>query len=147
MAPHRDGHVLMGGIFGALGISASGMAAERLRLDVTSANLANADTTRGANGKPYLRQEVALQAGGVPTFSNVLTGVQVAGIVNDPSPPQRVYDPSHPDADANGYVNLPNVNSVTEMTDLIAESRSYEANTQAFQTAKTLYAKTIDLLR
>jgi flagellar basal-body rod protein FlgC len=136
----------MSDIFGALGISASGMAAERLRLDVTSANLANADTTRGTNGQPYVRQEVALQAGGVASFSNVLSGVQVAGIVNDPSPPRRVYDPSHPDADANGYVNLPNVNSVTEMTDLIDESRSYEADTQAFQTAKTLYSKTLDLL-
>jgi flagellar basal-body rod protein FlgC len=137
----------MSDMFGALGIAASGMAAERLRLDVTSANLANADTTRGVDGKPYVRQEVALQAGGVASFSSVLTGVQVAGIVDDPSPPRRVYDPSHPDADANGYVNLPNVNSVTEMTDLIAESRSYEANTQAFQTAKTLYSKTIDILR
>ncbi len=136
----------MSGMFGALDIAASGMAAERLRLDVTSANLANADTTRGANGQPYVRQEVALQAGGVTSFSNVLSGVQVAGIVNDPSPPRRVYQPGHPDADANGYVNLPNVNSVTEMTDLIAESRSYEADTQAFQTAKTLYSKTLDLL-
>jgi flagellar basal-body rod protein FlgC len=136
----------MSGLFGALDIAASGMAAERLRLDVTSANLANADTTRGANGQPYVRQEVALQAGGVTSFSNVLSGVQVAGIVNDPSPPRRVYEPGHPDADANGYVNLPNVNSVTEMTDLIAESRSYEADTQAFQTAKTLYSKTLDLL-
>lgn len=137
----------MSDMFGALGIAASGMAAERLRLDVTSANLANANTTRGTDGKPYVRQEVALQAGGVETFSNVLTGVQVAGIVNDSSPPRRVYDPSHPDADASGYVSLPNINSVTEMTDLIAESRSYEANTQAFETAKTLFAKTIDLLR
>ena len=137
----------MSDMFGALGIAASGMAAERLRLDVTSANLANANTTRGTDGKPYVRQEVALQAGGVATFSNVLTGVQVAGIVNDPSPPRRVYDPTHPDADATGYVSLPNINSVTEMTDLIAESRSYEANTQAFETAKTLFAKTIDLLR
>lgn len=137
----------MSDMFGALGIAASGMAAERLRLDVTSANLANANTTRGTDGKPYVRQEVALQAGGVQTFSNVLTGVQVAGIVNDSSPPRRVYDPSHPDADASGYVSLPNINSVTEMTDLIAESRSYEANTQAFETAKTLFAKTIDLLR
>jgi len=136
----------MSDIFGALGISASGMSAERLRLDVTSANLANADTTRGANGQPYVRQEVSLEAGGVSTFSNVLTGVQVAGIVNDPSPPRRVYEPNHPDADKNGYVSLPNVNSVTEMTDLIAESRSYEADAQAFQTAKTLYSKTIDLL-
>ena len=137
----------MSDMFGALGIAASGMAAERLRLDVTSANLANANTTRGTDGKTYVRQEVALQAGGVQTFSNVLTGVQVAGIVNDSSPPRRVYDPSHPDADASGYVSLPNINSVTEMTDLIAESRSYEANTQAFETAKTLFAKTIDLLR
>jgi flagellar basal-body rod protein FlgC len=136
----------MSGLFGALGISASGMAAERMRLDVTSANLANADTTRGPNGQPYVRQEVALQSGGVATFSNVLTGVQVSGIVNDPSPPRRVYEPNHPDADKNGYVSLPNVNSVTEMTDLIAESRSYEADAQAFQTAKTIYSKTIDLL-
>jgi flagellar basal-body rod protein FlgC len=136
----------MSGIFGALGISASGMAAERMRLDVTSANLANADTTRGVDGKPYVRQEVALQAGGVASFSNTLSGVQVAGIVNDPSPPRRVYEPNHPDADKDGYVNLPNVNSVTEMTDLIAESRSYEADAQAFQTAKTIYSKTIDLL-
>lgn len=136
----------MSDIFGALGISASGMSAERLRLDVTSANLANADTTRGANGQPYVRQEVSLESGGVSAFSNVLTGVQVAGIVSDPSPPRRVYEPNHPDADKNGYVSLPNVNSVTEMTDLIAESRSYEADAQAFQTAKTLYSKTIDLL-
>ena len=77
----------------------------------------------------------------------MLGGVQVAGIVDDPSPPRRVYDPGHPDADAQGYVTLPNVNSVTEMTDLITESRSYEANTQALQTAKTLYSKTLDLLR
>ena len=88
----------MSDIFGALGISASGMSAERLRLDVTSANLANADTTRGANGQPYVRQEVSLESGGVSAFSNVLTGVQVAGIVNDPSPPRRVYEPNHPDA-------------------------------------------------
>ena len=114
----------MSDMFGALGIAASGMAAERLRLDVTSANLANANTTRGTDGKPYVRQEVALQAGGVATFSNVLTGVQVAGIVNDPSPPRRVYEPNHPDADKNGYVSLPNVNSVTEMT---ANAVQYEA--------------------
>jgi flagellar basal-body rod protein FlgC len=149
-----------GGLFGALGISASGMAAERLRMDVTAGNLANADTTRGANGGPYQRQEVVLQAAGDQSFSNALTmaqsgaqsgaepnGVQVAAIVADPSPPRRVYDPGHPDADAQGYVTLPNVNTVTEMTDLIAESRSYEANAQALQSAKTLYTKTLDILR
>jgi flagellar basal-body rod protein FlgC len=137
-------------LFGALGISASGMTAERLRMDVTSDNLANADSTKGADGQPYQRQEVVLQAGG-QSFSDVLgnaqAGVQATAIVNDPSPGRKVYDPSHPDADAQGYVTMPNVNSVTEMTDLITETRSYEANAQALQTAKTLYSKTLDLLR
>ena len=140
----------MGNLFGALGISASGMTAERLRMDVTSDNLANADSTKGADGLPYQRQEVVLQTGG-QTFSDALgnaqAGVQVAGIVHDPTPGQQVYDPSHPDADAQGYVTMPNVDTVTEMTDLITESRSYEANTQAMTTAKELYLKTLDLLR
>lgn len=139
----------MSGLFGALGISASGMSAERLRMDVTAANLANADTTRGVDGKPYQRQEVVLQeAGGSgSSFSDVLNGVQVSAIVSDPTPGRKVYDPGHPDADAQGYVTLPNVSSVTEMTDLIDESRSYEANTQAMQTAKALYTKTFEVLR
>jgi flagellar basal-body rod protein FlgC len=140
----------MGGLFGAIGISASGMTAERLRMDVTSDNLANADSTRGADGQPYRRQEVVLQQGG-QSFSDALgqaqAGVEVAGIVSDPSPGRKVYDPGHPDADAQGYVTMPNVDTVTEMTDLITESRSYEANTQAMQTAKQLYLKTLDLLR
>lgn len=134
-------------MFGALRIAASGMAAERLRMDVTSANLANANSTRGADGKPYQRQEVVLQAAQGQSFDDVLNGVEVAGIVKDTAPGRRVYDPSHPDADAQGYVTLPNVSSVTEMTDLITESRSYEANTQAMQTAKSLYTKTLDILR
>jgi flagellar basal-body rod protein FlgC len=140
----------MSGLFGAIGISASGMTAERLRMDVTSENLANADSTRGADGQPYRRQEVVLQQGG-QSFSDALgqaqAGVEVAGIVSDPSPGRKVYDPGHPDADAQGYVTMPNVDTVTEMTDLITESRSYEANTQAMQTAKQLYLKTLDLLR
>ena len=135
------------GIFDSLRIAASGMSAERLRMDVTAANLANANSTRSANGGPYVRQEVVLQAKGGQSFQSVLNGVEVAGIVNDPSPGKRVYDPSHPDADAQGYVTMPNVNSVTEMTDLISETRSYEANAQALQTAKSLYTKTLDILR
>jgi flagellar basal-body rod protein FlgC len=135
------------GLFDALSIAASGMSAERLRMDVTAANLANANSTRGANGAPYVRQEVVLQAKGGSSFENVLQGVEVAGIVNDASPGKRVYDPSHPDADAQGYVTMPNVNSVTEMTDLITETRSYEANAQAMQTAKSLYTKTLEVLR
>ena len=140
----------MSGLFGALGISASGMTAERLRMDVTSDNLANADSTTGANGQPYQRQEVVLQAGGqnfADVLGNAQAGVQVSGIVNDPTPGRQVYDPSNPDANPQGYVTMPNVNTVTEMTDLITESRSYEADTQAMTTAKQLYLKTLDMLR
>jgi flagellar basal-body rod protein FlgC len=139
----------MADLFGALAISASGMSAERVRMDVTSGNLANADSTKGPDGLPYRRQEVVLQAGGV-SFSDALgnaQGVQVSQIVSDPTPGRKVYDPGNPDADPQGYVTLPNVSTVTEMTDLITESRSYEANAQAMQTAKQLYLKTLDVLR
>jgi flagellar basal-body rod protein FlgC len=148
------------GLFDALDISASGLSAERLRMDVTSENLANAQTTRGANGQPYQRKEVVLQeVGGSPSFGATLAGVmgsapgaapdgvQVAGIVADPTPGQLVYDPGHPDANAQGYVRMPNVEPVMEMTDLITESRSYEANVTAMQTAKSMFTKTLDLLR
>ena len=149
------------GLFGSLGISASGMSADRLRMDVVAENLANADTTRGANGQPYQRKEVLMQeAGGSPSFAAQLagaqtggvdtspgSGVEVTGIVNDPSPPRRVYDPGHPDADAQGYVTLPNVNPVTEMVDLITSSRGYEANVQAMNASKQMFTKTLDLLR
>ena len=134
-------------IFGALGISASGMSAERLRMDVIAENLANANTTRGADGKPYQRKEVLLQQAPGQSFGDVLAGVQVAGIANDPSPLKKVYDPGHPDADAQGYVTMPNVNPVTEMVDLITASRSYEADTQAMNTAKTMYTKALDIIR
>jgi flagellar basal-body rod protein FlgC len=148
------------GLFDAIDASGSGLAAERLRMDVTSENLANAETTKGANGQPYRRKEVVLQeAGGAATsFSSVLSsvqgggggvtnGVKVAGIVEDQSALKRIYDPGHPDADKNGYVTMPNVNTVTEMTDLISSSRAYEANVTAMQTAKTMFSKTLDLLR
>ena len=142
--------------FDAIDLAGSGLTAERLRMDVTSENLANAQTTNGANGQPYRRQEVVLQqAGGgfgaqlagVLGQSSTPAGVQVAGIVNDPTPDQLVYDPGHPGANAQGYVRMPNVNSVTEMTDLISESNSYQANVTAMQTAKTMYSKTLDLLK
>ena len=145
------------GLFGSLGISASGMSADRLRMDVVAENLANADTTRGADGQPYQRKEVVLQEIGGSTFADQLAqaggsqttgnGVEVAGIVNDPSAPRRVYDPGHPDADAQGYVTLPNVNPVTEMVDLITATRGYEANVQAMNAAKQMFSRTLDLLR
>jgi len=148
------------GLFDAIDVAGSGLAAERLRMDVTAGNLANAQTTQGADGQPYRRRQVVLQeaqANG-QSFESILaskssgaggtvSGVQVAGIVEDPTPPRRVYDPSHPDADAQGYVSLPNVNPVTEMVDLIGASRSYEANVTAMQTAKQLFTKTLELLR
>ncbi|MBX5470330.1 MAG: flagellar basal body rod protein FlgC [Thermoleophilaceae bacterium] len=152
------------GLFDSLEISASGLSAERLRMDVTAENLANAQTTRGANGQPYRRKEVVLRQqgdGGFGSFGSALAGamsrvagaatvpggVEVAGIVEDSTPNRRVYDPGHPDADAQGYVLMPNVDPVTEMVDLITESRSYEANATAMQASKQMFTKTLDLLR
>ena len=142
------------GLFDAFDASGSALSAERLRMDVTAENLANAQSTRTANGQgPYQRKEVVLQEAGSgvgASFAdslNAARGVRVAGIVTDPTPPRKVYDPGHPDADAQGYVTMPNVNTVTEMTDLIGASRAYEANVTAMQTAKQMFARTLDLLK
>jgi flagellar basal-body rod protein FlgC len=143
------------GIFDALDISASGLIAERTRMDVTSQNLANAQSSG------YRRQDVVVrQAGGgfasvlgqaigagTPARGGTGRGVEVQEVVTDQSPQRRVYDPGHPDADAQGYVSLPNVNAVSEMTDLISASRAYEANVTAMNTAKQMFSKTLELLR
>jgi flagellar basal-body rod protein FlgC len=143
------------GLFDAIDISASGLTANRTRMTVTAENLANAQTTQGANGQPYRRQQVVLQQvggfgaalAGAISHTTAAGGVQVAGIVNDPTPNQLVYDPGNPSADSKGYVRMPNVNPVTEMVDMIDESRSYEANVTALDTSKTMYQKTLDLLK
>ena len=148
------------GLFDALDISGSGLSAERLRMDVVAENLANAQTTKGANGQPYKRKEVVLQEVGGSGFAATLAaatgsgqssgvgrGVQVAGIVQDSTPGKQVYDPGNPDANAQGYVTMPNVEPVTEMVDLITASRSYEADVTAMQTSKQMFSKTLDLLR
>jgi flagellar basal-body rod protein FlgC len=146
------------GLFDSLDISGSALSAERLRMDVVAENLANANTTRAANGGPYRRKVVVLeQQQGPNAFGNQLAaemrrgekpkGVQVAAITEDVTPNKRVYDPGHPDADQQGYVSMPNVDSVTEMVDLISASRAYEANVTAMQAAKTLFNKTLELLR
>lgn len=144
-------------LFGSLDVSASGLTAERLRMNVVAENLANAQTTHGANGQPYRRKEVVLsevgQGGGFgATLASAMSGgrpggVEVAGIVEDASNFKTVYDPGHPDADAKGYVKMPNVDTVTEMVDLISASRAYEANVTAMQAAKQMFTKTLDLLR
>ena len=142
------------GLFDALDTSGSALSAERVRMDVTAENLANAQSTRTANGQgPYRRKEVVMQEAGAgvgSSFADSLQaarGVKVAGIVEDPSPSRKVYDPGHPDADAKGYVSMPNVNTVTEMTDLIGASRAYEANVTAMQTTKAMFARTLDILK
>jgi flagellar basal-body rod protein FlgC len=147
------------GMFDALNVSATGLTAERLRMDVTAENLANAQTTKGADGQPYRRKEVVLGeiAGGgfgaqlskaMGTGSGAAPGgVEVEAIAEDATPGKLVYDPGHPDADAKGYVRMPNVDTVAEMVDLITASRGYEANVTAMQTAKQMFSKTLDILR
>jgi flagellar basal-body rod protein FlgC len=148
------------GLFDAIDIAGSGLSAERVRMDVTSENLANAQTTRAANGQPYQRQEVVLKQDGTPDFESTLAGalgntssqganggVEVAGIVADKTPDQLVYDPGNPEADKQGYVKMPNVNTVTEMVDLISESRSYQSDVTAMQTAKSMFTATLGLLK
>jgi flagellar basal-body rod protein FlgC len=138
------------GLFDGLEISASGLTAERMRMDVTAENLANAQTTRGADGQPYRRKEVILQerGGGFGgQLDAAMGGVEVAGVAQDQAPLKRVYDPGHPDADADGYVSMPNVDTVSEMVDLITAQRAYEANVTAMQAAKQMFSKTLELLR
>ena len=139
------------GMFTAFDISASGLTAQRYRMDIISQNVANANTTRTENGDPYVRKVVYFEEKGVrgsDTFSHVLNtvsknyagkGVKVSKVMEDTKTPQNmVYDPSHPDADENGYVMYPNVNIITEMTNLIDASRAYEANATAFDAAKSM---------
>jgi flagellar basal-body rod protein FlgC len=134
------------GMFDSLNVSASGMTATQLWMDVISSNLANADSTKSANGKPYQREEVELSQAS-PSFGEVLGGVQVDGIVKDPSPPKMVYDPGNPEANKAGYVAMPNVNPVTEMVDLITASRGYESNVTAMNAAKQMFSNTFSILR
>jgi len=137
-----------------MNISASGMTAQRLRMDVISQNIANVNTTRDENGQPYRRKEVVFAEKGASPFGEILaqtsgiagTGVKVTQIAQDNKTEMRkVYDPSHPDADADGYVTYPNVNTVQEMTDLIDASRSYEANVTAFNATKNMALKGLEV--
>ncbi|HHY92283.1 MAG TPA: flagellar basal body rod protein FlgC [Firmicutes bacterium] len=143
-------------MFAGLDIAASGLSAQRLRLDVIANNLANAETTRTAAGGPYQRQLPVFAPREASPFQYLLQaaagggvgrGVRVSAIVTDPTPPRRVYQPGHPDADAAGYVAYPNVNVVTEMVDMISASRAYEANAAAFNASKGMALQALDLGR
>jgi flagellar basal-body rod protein FlgC len=126
-------------------ISASGLSAERLRIDVIADNLANANSTRTASGEVYRRKVAILQP--IAPTPAMPGGVRVVGIAQDITPPRRVYQPGHPDADANGYVTYPNVDIVHEMVDLITASRAYEANLAAYNAAKGMFLRTLDIGR
>ncbi|TCL66537.1 flagellar basal-body rod protein FlgC [Hydrogenispora ethanolica] len=140
-------------LFRNFDINASGLTAERLRMDLISNNIANANSTRTPDGGPYQRK--------VPVFAEVLdqafdangrpvsrgAGVRVAAIENENKPPRLVYDPSHPDADAQGYVAYPDINPVVEMVNLITASRAYEANVTAFNSAKDIFRTALDLAK
>lgn len=137
------------GMFDAFDINASGMTAQRFRMDIISQNVANASTTRTEDGSPYVRKVVTfVEKDSQTPFHHVLNketdrysgkGVKINGVYEDTeSQMNMVYDPSHPDADENGYVTYPNVNIITEMTNLIDASRSYEANATAFNASKTI---------
>jgi len=146
-------------MFGGLDISASGLTAQRMRIDVTAENIANAETTKGADGHPHRRKQVTLPAVGQPgTFGSQLSramgtsgvapgGVQATEITEDQTNGKLVYDPGHPDANEEGYVRMPNVDTVTEMVDLIDAQRAYEANVTAMTAAKQMFAKTLEILR
>ncbi len=140
--------------FTAMEVSATGLNAERTRLNVASSNLANAQTTKGPDGKPYARQDVVLRAQAASQnisgaqagdAAGAVTGVQVAGIKADASPPRMEYDPGHPDANADGYVAYPNVNPVEEMVDMITASRAYQAGVTALDSATQLAEKAIGI--
>jgi flagellar basal-body rod protein FlgC len=135
-------------IFAITRISASGLSAERLRMEVIANNLANAFSTRSVTGEPYRRKDVVFEAVlrnrlGKPE----LNGVRVAGIEDDPSDFIRVYQPGHPDADADGYVLYPNVNLPLEMVNLLTASRAYEANLKVLQTFRQMMEQAFVLLR
>ncbi len=136
----------------ALKISASGMSAERTRVTVATSNLANAESTRGPDGKPYQRLDPVLEtkpfedAMGMANGSGV-AGVAVAEIRKDETPGRQVYSPGHPDADANGFVTFPNVNPIHEVVNLMSASKGYEANATAVETLKAMASKALDIIR
>lgn len=139
------------GLFDVFKISASGMRAQRMRMEVISTNLANIHTTRTEEGGPFVKKEVVFKQSDVSDkpfgamLSKKIDGVKVDEVQESEKPFEKVYDPNHPDADAKGYVNFPNVNLMEEMADMIAATRAYEANINVINTTKEMAIKTLEI--
>lgn len=134
-------------------ISASGMEAQRLRMNIIASNLANVETTRTSNGGPYRRKDILFETARPNSFADYLNasagtdsaGVEVAGIIEDARPLKYVYEPNHPDADTGGYVAYPNVSVAEEMVNMISASRSYDANVSAFKATRDMANKALEI--
>ena len=150
-------------LFGMIDQSGGAMQAERMRAEVVAANMANAETTRTADGTPYQRQHVVFAAGGgdasfagqlgnmlsmsQPGSVGVAPGVHIAAVVKDTAAPLKRYDPSHPDADADGYVSYPDINPLTEMVDLMGATRAYGLNGSAVQAEKSMISSALEIAK
>lgn len=142
----------MSTLYGAISASATALDVERTRIEVAVSNMANAESTRSADGQPYRRRDVMLASQPAQTFEDALghagaIGVRVAGIVQDQTPFRRRYEPSHPDADAEGFVMLPNVDGEQEMVDMLGAARAYQANIAAIGMIREMVAKSLELGR
>ena len=137
-------------LFAALGASASALDAERARLEVAVSNIANAESTRGPDGQPYRRRDVLLAPSPIESFDAVLgnvgaVGVKVANIVEDQSSFRKRYEPSHPDADGEGFVSMPNVDVPEEMVDMVGAARAYQANIAAINVIRDTFQRSLEL--
>jgi len=161
------------GLFASIDISASGLKAQRTKMNTTASNIANAETTRTEEGGPYRRKQVVMKSATKEEFVELLSeeilrlrrtkeghfeneetvqkrkhvfqGVEVEGVYEDNSPPRLVYDPTHPDADDNGFVAFPNINMVTEMVNMITATRAYEANVTALNATKGMMMAALEI--
>ncbi|HPS93545.1 MAG TPA: flagellar basal body rod protein FlgC [Deltaproteobacteria bacterium] len=131
-------------LFTAMDISASGLRAQRTRMNIISSNIANAQTTRTSEGGPYKRRDVILKEN---SFEGQLASVDVESIVTDPTPGKQIYDPGNPDADEKGYLTMPNVNMMEEMVNMISSTRAFEANTIAVKSQKDMALKALSIGR
>jgi flagellar basal-body rod protein FlgC len=126
-------------------VAGSAMTAQSQRMNVTASNMANAESVAGPDGMPYRAKQVVFQVEPSAYGAGDIGGVKVAGVIEDQSPPRLMFDPKSPHANAEGYVAMPNVNVVEEMTNMISASRSYQANVEVLNTAKTLMVKTLSI--